>query len=364
MGKVFNVGIIGYGRSGRNIHATQIGKMPRKFKVAAVADPLPSRREMAAEEFGCDTYADWRKMLKRDDLDLVVNAGPSHKHAAWSLECLSKGFNVLCEKPVCRKLKELEALFKEADKRGVLFAVFQNNRYDPVFQKIKQIIDSGVIGKVVMIKGRRDNFARRWDWQTLRRYYGGNLMNTGVHLLDQMIHLIGTEVKPSVTCRMNRVLTYGDAEDHVKLILRHKAIPTVDLEISSCCAYPPPDYQVYGSRGGIVAYGAEVKWKYVDPRSMPPRELTLTPLVNEKGLPTYCSEQLKWKEKTWRFKGDNLFAEGRRAYYDMLYKVLCGKGEMEITRDELRLQVYVIEESLRQNPSSVMGEADLPERNA
>ena len=57
-------------------------------------------------------------------------------------------------------------------------------------------------------------FARRWDWQTMRKHYGGNLLNTAPHALDQALQLFGTDARPKVTCAMDRANSFGDAEDH------------------------------------------------------------------------------------------------------------------------------------------------------
>ena len=100
-----------------------------------------------------------------------------------------------------------------------------------------------------------------WDWQTLTEYNGGNLLNTGPHPLDQALQLFGTDIMPEVTCFMDRVNTYGNAEDHVFLILKGKNRPLIHLEISSCCAYPTFIYNIYGSNGGMKTTTSEAEWK-------------------------------------------------------------------------------------------------------
>lgn len=64
-----------------------------------------------------------------------------------------------------------------------------------------------------------NNFARRWDWQTLKRNNGGNLLNTGPHPVDQALQLFGKDKMPAITCSMDRANTAGDAEDYVKLVI-------------------------------------------------------------------------------------------------------------------------------------------------
>ena len=80
------VGILGQGRSGRDIHAEWLVRSPEKYRIAAVSDLLRDRRDRAVREFECDAYADYRDVLARDDVDLVVNALPSHMHTRTTEE--------------------------------------------------------------------------------------------------------------------------------------------------------------------------------------------------------------------------------------------------------------------------------------
>lgn len=359
MGRVIRVGIIGFGRSGRGIHAAHLATSPRRFRVVAVADAMPERRSMAAAECGCETYPDLRGMLLRRDIDLIVNAGPSHLHAAQSLACLEAGFHVLCEKPVARKISEIDALRRAARRAGRVMAAFHNSRFFPVYRKVCQVVDSGVLGRLVLIKAQRNVFRRRWDWQTLRSHCGGNLMNVGQHQLDQLIHLAGLRVEPEVTCFMDRVLTCGDAEDHVKLLLRAPGHPVLDLEVSSCCAYPQDTFSVYGSRGGLRARGRLVEWKFFRMEEQTRRVLTVEPLSDALGNPVYCSDDIRWHEKSWQGPDESSFSQTVARYYDMLYRTLTGGAELPVTLDEVRLEVGVVEECLRQNPLSRLPAADL-----
>ena len=96
--KVLKVGIIGLGRSGRDIHGKLLAQIPDVYKISAVADSIPDRQQLAKREYGCKAYNTWQEMVDNEELDLVVNASPSHLHFQISMELLAKGLNVLCEK--------------------------------------------------------------------------------------------------------------------------------------------------------------------------------------------------------------------------------------------------------------------------
>src|SRR5262249_51366362 len=170
--------------------------------IVPVADPLEDRRARAAAEYDCETYEDYRPLLARDDLDLVVNAAPSRFHVPLTLEFLEAGFNVLCDKPLAARVADVDRLIAASHAAGKILAIFQQSRFSPAFVQLRQVIDSGVLGDVVQVSIAYSGFSRRYDWQTLRSEMGGNFLNTGPHPLDQALQLFGTDVMPQVNCFM------------------------------------------------------------------------------------------------------------------------------------------------------------------
>ena len=359
--KTIRVGIIGQGRSGQNIHGIYLATDPR-YKIVAISDEIEGRRTKGAKRYGAEAHADYRELLKRNDLDLVVNSTFSHLHAAVTREALLAGHHVLCEKPFARTVAEVDDLIAISEKTGKRLAIFQQSRYAAYFQQVRRIIDSGVLGRIVQISIGFNGHARRWDWQTLQEYNGGNLANTGPHPLDQALVLFG-DGEPEVFCRMDRTeATTGDAENHVKLILSGAGHPLIDLEISSCCAYPCFTYQIYGTRGGLKASQREAVWRYYDPTQLPKLRLHREPLADAEGEPIYCGEKIEWQTGAWPEKPSetpasatdfvplNPDANMSQALYSMLYNSLTTGAPLEITPQQVRRQIAVIEACRRQNP--------------
>jgi scyllo-inositol 2-dehydrogenase (NADP+) len=352
--KQLRVCILGQGRSGRDIHGRFLKTAQDKFKIVAIVDPLEERRQRAEKEYGCVSFSDYHSVLGRDDFDLVVNSTPSHLHVPISLDLLNNGFNVLCEKPLARRVDEVDQLIAAAQKSGRTIAIFQQSRYAPYFQQVRRVIDSGVLGRIVQISVAFNGFARRWDWQCVQANNGGNLLNTGPHPLDQALQLFGSDVMPDVTCFMDRANTFGDAEDYVKLILSGHGRPVIDLEISSCCAYPSFTYNVQGTCGGLKGSMTHMDWKYFRPEETPEQQLIPSPIVKADGTPAYCSEKLTWYEESWDVPAEkkDLFSVISGAFYNMLYKTLTEGAPLEVTPQQVRQQIAVIEECHKQNPLS------------
>jgi predicted dehydrogenase len=360
--KQIKLAIIGQGRSGRDIHGAYL-KNDKRYKIVAIADFLEERRKRAMEEYGCAVaYEDYHDLFKHRDLDLIVNASYSHMHAPISLEIMKAGFNVLCEKPLAAKAKQVDQLIETSKKSKKMLAIYQNSRYAPYFVQTQKVIKSGVLGRIVQISIAFNGFSRRWDWQTMQERNGGNQANTGPHPIDQALQFFG-EGTPKVTCFMDHTdNSFGDAEDHAKIILSGEGHPTIDIEISSCCAYPCFTYNVYGTRGGLKSLKGALEWRYYKRSEAPKQKLIKTPLFKPDRTPAYPQETLIWHSGAWPTldeKKDNqagytpaTAVQGglTQSFYNMLYKTMAKGAALEITPEQVRRQIVVLEECRRQNP--------------
>ena len=348
--KKIRVGIIGQGRSGRDIHGalfrSEAGR--EMYEVAAVAEYIPARRERAASEYGCDVYGDYRDLLKRDDIDLVVNSTYSHTHCPITLEALRAGKNVVSEKPFSKYVMECEQMIKTAKENGVTLAIFQQSRFAPYFVRIREILDTGLMGEVQQISIRFNGFIRRWDWQTSLRYYGGCLLNTGPHPLDQALTLLGYDGMPTVFSQLRRINSAGDAEDYAKLIITAPDRPLIDLEINPSDGYSEFTYKVCARRGSLSATMSKIRWKYHDECPLP--EITFGPLNLADGIsPAPCIETLHWNEHEEDLSGYASDAP-QQAFYKNLYDHLVNGAELAIKPESLLQQIRIMELVHAQNP--------------
>ena len=349
--KTLNVAIIGQGRSGRDIHGAYFHTDKERFKVVAVVDSLEERRERVVEEVQCDTYENYQELFGRTDIDLVVNASYSFQHAPITIDLLNHGFNVLTEKPCARTSEDVQKMIDAAEKNNRMFAIFQQSRFAPYFEQVQKVINSGVLGRIVQISISFNGYSRRWDWQCCQDFMGGSLYNTGPHPMDQAIMLLNyPEGNPTVFSKMDRANTFGDAEDYVKVILTAPERPLIDVEISSCDAYPLFTYKIHGTRGGLKGNMTNIDWKYYNEEVAPEQSLVREPLKKEDGTPAYCSEKLEWIEDSWKVEDAGTFTNATRRLYDTVYNNLVNGEPLVVTPQQVKQQIYVINECHRQNP--------------
>ncbi|WP_197522585.1 Gfo/Idh/MocA family protein [Occultella aeris] len=328
------VGIIGLGRSGWNIHAAGLRELPDRFRVVAVADPLEARRVEAATELGVTTYTEPRQLIADDRVELVVVATPSHTHVPIALIALQAGKHVVLEKPMAQRPEEIDLMAAVAESAGRVLTCFQNNRLEPSFLAVRQIIESGRIGEVVLVRRAIHRFARRADWQTLRSHGGGELSNKVSHYLDQLLLLIG-DTPTSVSADLRHTVSAGDAEDHVKLTLRPEHGPVLEVESSATVALPQDSWFVVGTAGGIAGSQSTLRVRWFDPAALP--ALVLRTGAAE-GREYGTDESIDWSEETVAV------GPSRRTerYYRRLYATLREGADLFVTPASVRRQVEIL----------------------
>lgn len=340
---VVRVGIAGLGRSGWSIHALTLEKLADKFQVAAVCDADAGRQREARERLGCRAYAQFRELLQDDAVELVVVAVPSHLHAAYACEALRAGKHVMVEKPMAASVQEVDEMIAVARQTGRRLTVFQNYRYAADCRKVREVIESGKLGRVVLIRMAWHGFSRRWDWQTLKEFNGGQLNNTGAHAVDLALRFFA-DVEPEVTCHAERTpLWSGDAESHAKIILRAPGRPMIDIELTCACAYPQERWLVMGTQGGLSGSAKKLCWKYLDPQALPPRPVTREPTPDRS---YQGNEPLPWREEVCDLTANPKDAD-QRLYLD-LFETLRHGAPLAITPESVRRTIAVLEACHRQ----------------
>lgn len=297
MNSPIKVGIIGYGRSGHGIHAEVISSLPDFYEVKAIFDPLPERRTDTRwpEAQACGTLAE---LLSLSEVELVVVASPNKFHTRQVCAALRAGRHVLCEKPFGFTTLEVDAMTGASQAAGRLLQPFQQRRYEPDFQKVREICQSGLLGRITFIRISWGGFSRRWDWQTSREFGGGQLYNNGPHPLDHALELFGA-AEPTVWCDLRRSLASGDAEDEVQILLKAPGAPTIQIDLLATMAYPQDRWMVCGTSGGLRGNPDRLDWKWVDWTTMPERSLDPHP-TSDRG---YNQEKLSWREDFWTAVG-------------------------------------------------------------
>ena len=136
-------------------------------ELVAVADAYAGRRTRAGEVYGKNVkaYADYREILERKDVDAVLVCTPDHWHAKMAIDAMKAGKAVYCEKPMVQKLEEGKPLIEAEKATGAVFQVGSQYAASILYDKVRDLIAEGAIGKINSVEARYNRNSAIGAWQ-------------------------------------------------------------------------------------------------------------------------------------------------------------------------------------------------------
>lgn len=208
MNKV-KTGIIGIGGMGSG-HAKSIaGELVPEMELTAVADLRRDRREWAKENLPREVhiFEDAEALISSRLCDAVLIATPHYEHPRIAIMAFENGLHVLCEKPAGVYTKQVRRMNEAAARTDKVFAIMFNQRANCVYRKMKEIVDSGRLGKIKRVNWIITNWYRTqayYDSGSWRATWdgegGGVLLNQCPHNLDLLQWICGMPVKVHAFC--------------------------------------------------------------------------------------------------------------------------------------------------------------------
>lgn len=266
-------GIIGYGNMGSAHFATLLEGKIEDAVIAALCDINPEKLEaakkVAAEKApGLDIayYEDYKDLLASGKIDAVLIATPHYFHPTMGIEAFEKGLHVLSEKPIGVYTKAVLEFYEAAEKSGKVFGIMYNQRTNPIYQKVRELIKSGELGTP-----KRCNWIIT-DWYRTQTYYnsggwratwkgegGGVLTNQCPHQLDLWQWMFGMPKKVRGYCTVGK---YHDieVEDDVTIYAEYENGATAAF-ITTTGDFPGTNrLEITGDCGKIVVENDTIKY--------------------------------------------------------------------------------------------------------
>lgn len=270
--------IIGYGISGELSHAYGLSANPDTFDIVAVCDLSEVRRKQAVEKLGCRAYASHSELIAEEaDLDLACVITRSDTHSKIAGDFLKAGISCLITKPWVLNRKEAEALVllqKESNARVFPWVpMYWSNE----FRKIRDLIGSGSIGNVFMIRRQLTDYRRRTDWQTELKYGGGYLLNWGPHIVQPLVALANSTPRRIVGF-LQKIFNPGDADDAFLSIIEFDNGILAMAEFTQACDSSLPSFFVQGDQGTIRSDGKMITLSQKDPSETTPAKQSRFPI--------------------------------------------------------------------------------------
>jgi predicted dehydrogenase len=266
--KTYGFAIVGAGVIAPT-HAKAIEAVPNA-ELRAVVDVVPAAAEKRAAEFGVPALTNLAEVLARPDIDVVNVCVPSGLHAEVGVQAANAGKHVVVEKPIDITLANADRLIEAGKRNHVKIAVISQHRFGPNMQRIREAIDSGRFGKIILgdaiIKWyRSQGYYDSGDWRgTWALDGGGALMNQGVHYVDLLQWAMGPV--ETITAKTATAAHTIEVEDLALAILRF-ASGAIGIIQGSTAVYPglPERLEISGTEGTAILESGKMKvWEFKD----------------------------------------------------------------------------------------------------
>ena len=237
---MLKVGVVGTGAMGQN-HVRIYHEM-NNVELVGIADVDENRVNSLTKQYNTEGFTDYRQLFEQD-LDAVSIVVPTKMHRQVVIEALEAGLDVLVEKPIADTIENANAMIAKAEETNKILMVGHIERFNPAILRLKEIIDSGILGKIVSIS------TRRVGPYNPRIRDVGVILDIGVHDIDIICHLYDRNV--------NQVHAVAGAnihpfEDHASVHLRLDHDLTGLVEVNWLTPHKVRKLTVVGLEG--VAY--------------------------------------------------------------------------------------------------------------
>ena len=255
------VGVIGTGNFGKQ-HVRVYSELGAEL--VGVADTDLEKAQKIAAQYTTKVYTDYKELLTQD-LNAVSIAVPTIEHRAVALAAIKKGVNLLIEKPIADSIESAKEIITAAEARRVKLMVGHLERFNPAVRKLKQIIDDGILGKLVFISARRVGpFVPRISDV-------GIIVDVATHDIDIIRYFIGSECT-SVFARSTR---YKNVKGDAAIILLGFGDVSASIEVNWYTPHRIRSLTVTGTEG--IAYLDYLKQELEIYKA----ELNMTPKIDK-----------------------------------------------------------------------------------
>jgi len=257
MNTKINTGLLAFGMSGKVFHAPFIDAHPG-FSLRGITE---RNHKLASADYpSILSYNSTDELIADDEIDLVIINTPNFTHYDYAKQALKAGKHILVEKPFTATSAQAKELFKLAKSVGKKALVYQNRRYDSGFNAVKQVINSGVLGRLVEVHFRYDRYRNEISPKFFKEEpyeASGLLYDLGPHLLDQTISLFGKPKQFHKTLAKHRKHTQVD--DYFTIHLSYPNGLNVFLTASMLVAEIKDAFVLNGMMGSFSKNHADVQ---------------------------------------------------------------------------------------------------------
>lgn len=228
-------------------------------KLVALMDIDEVRLKKVAEKYGgLKYYTKEDDLINDPEVEAIYIATPTYLHYPQALKAARAGKHILCEKPMAMNLNQAEEMIRVCEENRVKFTLDYMMRYHSHHRKIKELINEGALGTLVMGRAQLTCWYPPMEGAWRQRFEfggGGSLIDMGTHCIDLLEMFMGKAVE--VFCYTGGLIQDYPVEDTAVVLLKFEtgAVGVVDNHFNIPDASSENRLEIYGSKGSILARG-------------------------------------------------------------------------------------------------------------
>ncbi len=244
------IGLIGCGGHGRDRLSKILFNMESKVQLVACSDLDNASATSTATEHGySNSYENYMDMLEKEDLDAVVVALPHDLLKSAGKSVLEAGLDLFVEKPAGVNADEILEIIEAEIETKKTVMVGYCMRYNPSRMRLKALFDKNIVGNAIQIHGHKSG-SQLGTWNAYLERGGGQLRWHGVHIVDQVLWILGDRQPIRVHCETQWDKVLGSDQDSAFTILFDDGI-TASISVSSRTETIFDVIEVFGTDGRI-----------------------------------------------------------------------------------------------------------------
>jgi scyllo-inositol 2-dehydrogenase (NADP+) len=268
---MLKMGIVGLGKMGA-IHTTWLTP-ENQLELVAICEKNEARLQQIKDQYEVPIYQDLGEFLKVDmDFAIVVTTHESHE--AIVVECLNAGKNVIVEKPMSMTYASTLRMIEAAEQNAKHLFVHQSSRWDRDFLFVKETIQSGLLGDILMIQSKVMLCDEGWPhwgiegaknpWRVKAAYGGGMLLDWGPHLVDEILLLMDKD-PVGVYGALQSGLWSDEVDDYFFCMLKFDNDLVCQIECGNNARLDIARWYVTGTNGTLEVKGrSEPVWDQIE----------------------------------------------------------------------------------------------------
>jgi scyllo-inositol 2-dehydrogenase (NADP+) len=336
MNREIITGILAYGMSGKVFHVPFIHNHPG-FKLHAITERNTKQAE--SDYPGIISYDAIDDLINDPAIELVIINTPNYTHYEYATKALKAGKHILVEKPFTATTDEAKELFELADSAGKQIFFYQNRRWDSDFCAVRQVIESGVLGKLNEVHFRYDRYRNVIGPKTFKEepYSASGLMyDLGPHLIDQAVSIFGKPETFHKILGKNRKGTKVD--DYFSIHLGYPNSVNVFVHANLLLVDALPAFVLHGENGSLHKKRADIQEEQLlKGMKLGDEGYGIELPGNEGKLTLIDQEGNKSVQKVESLEGSYL------PLFDAVYESIANNAPYSVTREQVFIQLEILQ---------------------